>query len=144
MPRFKVKRADLAPGEVLCQHCSALCCKYFSLPIDPPKTWEDFDNIRWYLSHGRCGIFVDDGTWYLVVFGDCQYLTTDNRCGIYYTRPLICREYTTDQCEYDNDFVFDKYFDQPEQVYEYAEAILPPRPPLPGDAPAHLQLSILN
>jgi len=144
MPRFKVKREDLAPGEVLCQHCTALCCKYFSLPIDTPTTWDDYDNIRWYLAHGRCGMFVDDGTWYLVVFGTCQYLTANNMCGIYHERPGICREYTTEQCEYGNEYVFDKYFDHPQQVQEYAEAILPPRKPWPGETPVEMQLPILQ
>ena len=57
----------------------------------------------------------------------CQYLTADNRCGIYFNRPKICREYTTDDCEYDGDWSFEKIFETPEQIWEYAEAVLPPR-----------------
>ena len=34
----------------------------------------------------------------------CKYLTADDRCGIYLNRPKICREYTTDECEYDDDW----------------------------------------
>lgn len=128
MPIFPVKRKNLKPGEILCKYCTALCCRYFTLPITAPETWDDYDNLRWYLMHGRTALFVEDGTWYLIVFGDCENLLSDNRCGIYASRPGICRTYTTDECEYDNDFVFDKYFDSAHQIWEYAEAILPPRP----------------
>jgi len=36
MPQFPVKRDQLKPGEVLCSYCTALCCRYFSVPIDTP------------------------------------------------------------------------------------------------------------
>ncbi len=122
-----VKRADLKPGEVLCTYCTAKCCRYFALPLDKPKKWEDFDSIRWYMTHGRVSVFVDEGTWYLMIHADCKYLLEDHRCGIYEDRPAICRSYTTDDCEYDNDALYEKFFESPEQIWEYAEAVLPPR-----------------
>lgn len=127
MPKFPVLRSELKEGDCLCNHCTALCCRYFSIPLKSPKKWEDYDTYRQYLELGRVAFFVEDDVWYLVVHGDCQYLTADYRCGIYYERPLICGAYTTDGCEYDNDFVFDKFFETPEQMAEYAEALLPPR-----------------
>jgi Fe-S-cluster containining protein len=72
---------------------------------------------------------VEKGTWYLVVMTRCQYLDTQNRCGIYMDRPKICRDYTTENCEYDEDWTFTKVFEDPKQIWEYAEAILPPRRP---------------
>ena len=126
-------RRSLRPGEVLCSRCRALCCRYFSLQIATPRTWDDFDNLRWYLAHGRCAVFVDGGNWFLMVHGDCQYLRPDNLCGIYADRPKICGEYETESCEFDNDFVFEKLFEVPEQIWEYAEAVLPPRPALVGE-----------
>lgn len=128
MPKFPITRAELPKGDCLCNYCIALCCRYFSLPVKTPKTWDDFDTIEWYLQHGKIALFVEEGTWYLVVFGACKYLMSDNRCGIYTSRPAICGDYTTDGCEFDNDFVFDQYFERPEQILEYAEALLPPRP----------------
>lgn len=128
VPKVKVRRSDLKPGEVLCTYCNARCCRYFALPIETPTTWGDFDHMRWYVMHGRTAIFVDGGTWYLLVFGDCQNLLPDNRCGIYLTRPQICRTYSTDNCEYDNNGCYDKYFESPDQLWEYAEAVLPPKP----------------
>ncbi len=127
MAKVKVTRANLKPGEVLCSYCTGRCCRYFALPIETPTTWQDFDHMRWYVMHGRTAIFVDGGTWYLLVFGDCRHLLEDNRCGIYHTRPQICRNYSTENCEYDNDGCYDKYFESPEQLWEYAEAVLPPQ-----------------
>lgn len=127
MPPVLVRRADLKPGEILCTYCTAHCCRYFAVPIDTPTTWKDFDNIRWYLMHGSAAVFVDKRVWYLIVNAVCKHLQSDNRCGAYDTRPSICREYSTTNCEYDNSFLYDKYFESPEQVQEYAEAVLPPR-----------------
>jgi Fe-S-cluster containining protein len=120
-------RAELAPGQCLCEFCTGRCCRYFSLPIDNPESWNDYDAIRWYLAHKRTAIYVSEGQWYLLVHSGCNYLTHDNRCGIYLNRPKICREYTTDSCEYDNDTLFEKLFETPEQLWEYAEAVLPRR-----------------
>lgn len=123
----QIKREDLKPGEVLCSYCTAKCCRYFALPIDTPDNWDDFEHIRWYMLHGQVSIFVEDETWYLMVHADCKHILPDNRCGIYETRPHICREYTTDNCEYEEDAVYDKFFETPEQMWEYAEAVMPPR-----------------
>jgi Fe-S-cluster containining protein len=123
----KPAREDLKPGEVLCQHCTAKCCRYFALPIEEPKGRKDFDFLRWYLLHERATLFVEDDTWYLMVHTKCKHLQADQRCGIYSTRPQICRDYTTDKCEYEDDWVYDKYFETPEQIHEYAEAILRPK-----------------
>lgn len=123
----KVRREDLKPGDCLCDHCYGKCCRYFSLPIDTPSTWDDYDAIRWYLAHGETLVYVDKGTWHLLVGTRCKYLRKDNRCGIYLNRPKICQEYTTDDCEYDTDWTFEKVFETAEQIWEYAEAVLPPR-----------------
>lgn len=127
VPRKK-RREDLLPGEVLCDHCSAKCCRYFALPIDTPENFADYEYIRWYLLHERASVFIEDDDWYLLVHTVCRHLQADNRCGIYETRPQICRDYTTDDCEYEDSWVYDKYFETPEQVAEYSEAVLPKKP----------------
>lgn len=121
-----IRREDLRPGESLCDHCTARCCRYFALPIETPTTWVDFDHMRWYLIHGKTSIFVDDGVWFLTVQTECEHLD-GQRCGIYHDRPQICRTYSTDNCEYGDEGVYDKYFETADQVWEYAEAVLPPR-----------------
>jgi len=119
----KPAREDLKPGEVLCDHCTAKCCRYFALPIEEPETWSDFEFIRWYLLHERATVFTEDDTWYLLVHTVCRHLQDDNRCGIYETRPQICRDYTTEACEYEDDWTYDRYFETPEQVEEYADCL---------------------
>ena len=124
----KLPREHLPPGANLCEHCTAKCCRYFALPIDKPQTEQDFDYLRWYLLHDRASVFLEDGDWYLLVHTVCKHLQGDHRCGIYYTRPQICRDYTTDECEYEDAWTYDHYFETPEQIHEFAEAVLPKRP----------------
>ncbi|MBQ9813756.1 MAG: YkgJ family cysteine cluster protein [Thermoguttaceae bacterium] len=116
------------PSDRLCEYCSGKCCRYFALPIDTPGDYEEFDFVRWYLLHEHATIFVENGNWFLMVQTICKALDENNRCQIYEKRPQICREYTTEKCEYEDLFVFEKYFETPEQIEEYAEAILGPRP----------------
>lgn len=126
-PPRRPHREDLAPGEVLCTYCTAKCCRYFALPIDEPTTWKDYDTVRWFLLHDKASVFVEDDTWYLLVHTACRHLRDDNLCGIYETRPQVCRDYTTRKCEYEEDWVYDHYWETPEQVEEYADAVLGPR-----------------
>lgn len=121
-----IRREDLAPGACLCDHCTGKCCRYFSLPINTPTNRRHFDRIAVYLSHGETLVYVESGTWYLVVMTVCKYLASDNRCEVYFNRPKVCREYTTAECEYDTDWSFEKVFETAEQIQEYAEALLPP------------------
>lgn len=125
--KLKKKREDLKPGEVLCSYCTAKCCRYFAFPIDQPKVRRDYDYLRWFLLHGRVAIFVEDGTWFLMIYADCRQLQEDHRCGIYESRPQICRDYTTDSCEYEDDALYEMYFETPEQIWDYAQAVLPPQ-----------------
>ena len=120
----KKDRDSLGPDEVLCDYCTAKCCKYFALPIETPVDLEDYEFIRWYLVHDRATVFTDDDQWYIMIHTTCRHLQTDNRCGIYDTRPQICRDYTTDNCEFEDDWTYDLYFEAPEQIRQYAEAVL--------------------
>ena len=42
-----------------------------------------------------------------MVHTQCQHLEENNRCGIYETRPDICREYSTKNCEYEDEWTYD-------------------------------------
>ncbi|MFZ5831183.1 MAG: YkgJ family cysteine cluster protein [Planctomycetota bacterium] len=125
--RTKPRREELPPGANLCMYCTAKCCRYFALPLETPTTWKEFEYMRWFLLHDRASVFVEDGSWYILVHTTCKHLGADNLCGIYETRPQICRDYTTRNCEYEDDWVYDHYWELPEQVEEYAEAVLGPR-----------------
>ena len=125
--RHKPRREDLRPGQSLCDFCVAKCCRYFALPLDTPKCRKDFDTLRWFLLHHQTSIFVEKGTWYLQVHSECRALRSDNLCGIYETRPNICRDHSTADCEYDDDWTYDQFFETPEQLEEYVEARFSPR-----------------
>jgi len=125
LPTLKPPRESLKPDENLCTYCTAKCCRYYALPLEEPTEFTDFEFMRWFLLHRDATVFTEEGTWYLMVFSDCKHLLADHRCGIYETRPQVCRDYTTDNCEYDDSWVYERYFETPEQVGEYAEAVLP-------------------
>ena len=135
----KPRRKDVPKDKVLCEYCTAKCCRYFALPLDTPKKRKDFDTLRWFLLHRLTSIFVEKGTWYLQVHSECRELMPDNRCGVYETRPQICRDHSTVDCEYEDDWIYDMFFEAPEQLSEYVEARFPvrgsairsPRPGLP-------------
>ncbi len=123
----QIRREELKAGQNLCEFCTAKCCKYFALPIDAPDCFEDLEYIRWYLLHDRASVFKEDEDWYLLVHTTCEHLQPDNRCGIYLTRPKICRDYTTDNCEYDDNWTYDFYLETADQVWEYTEATIQPK-----------------
>jgi Fe-S-cluster containining protein len=134
----KLHRKNVPKDACLCDYCIAKCCRYFALPIEGPEEFADFEFIRWYLLHERATVFKESDNWYLLVHTKCQHLQEDNRCGIYETRPQICRDYNTKDCEFDDDWTYDFYLERPEQVAEYTEAVLQeegrsirsPKPPL--------------
>ncbi len=126
MKKKPIRREDVPPDACLCDFCVGKCCRYFSLPIISPTRRAHYNEIKKYLDYGKTLVYVEKGTWYLVVMTICKYLTKENRCGVYWTRPKVCREYTTADCEYDSDWSFDKVFENSAQLDEYVEAILPP------------------
>lgn len=121
----KLRREEIGPDQVLCDHCTAKCCRYFALPIEAPTEKNDYEFIRWFLLHQHATVFTEGKSWYLLVHTECKHLQSDLRCGIYETRPQICRDYSTSDCEYEDDWVYDRYFETAEQIGEFAEAILP-------------------
>ena len=120
-----MKLPILTDTESLCDQCVGLCCRYYAFAIEKPKNKRDFEDIRWYLLHEDSIVFVEDGDWYIQVNRKCKELLPDNRCGIYFTRPTICREYTTKGCDWHGDeYDYDHLFTEQEQVAEFAKEFL--------------------
>jgi len=70
------------------------------LEIDRPTTMKEYDYIVWYLIHGGVSVFVDlGGVWHLKFESRCQHLSPQGLCGIYETRPAICRDFDWRECE---------------------------------------------
>jgi Fe-S-cluster containining protein len=94
------------------------------LPIETPTDRQDFDDIRWYLLHENVSVFVEDGEWYIYFAADCRHLQPDFRCGIYARRPRICRDYTTENCDYHSgDYEWEYHFTCPEHLDEHVRQI---------------------
>jgi Fe-S-cluster containining protein len=117
-----------ATGEAvtpLCAKCAALCCRQIALPLDNPESANDYDNIRWYLMHENVHVFVEEGQWYVAFATRCKHLQDDNLCGIYETRPRICRDYTTDGCEWHGgEYDYEHLFTSAEQLRKHADEVL--------------------
>lgn len=131
-PAGKVHRDDILPDDSVCNHCTGKCCRYFTVPLRTPRTRADFDELRWYLAHRQTLIFTETEektgkkkvTWNLVVWTDCQYLLPNYGCSIYDTRPQVCRDYSSETCEYDTPWVFEQSFETPEAIESYGRDFL--------------------
>ena len=107
-------------GSLLCEHCMAACCRYIALPLDKPTTPRDYNDIRWYLMHQGICVFVEEGDWYVQFQARCKNLGADSRCGIYESRPEICREYEPGECDYaGGTYGYENLFTHPQQIDEY-------------------------
>jgi len=104
-----------------CDRCTGLCCRYFALPIDTPQTREDYDDIRWYLSHKNIIVFVEKKDWYINIKNKCRHLSEkDHRCRIYDRRPRICRQYRHADCDYvEGKYDYQLHFTDDRQMQEY-------------------------
>lgn len=109
-------------GSILCEHCTAACCRYLAIPIDTPSSCRDYDDIRWYLMHESVSVFVEEGEWFFQVQTRCKNLGVDNLCMVYETRPEICSEYKAEGCDYSSGtYGYDLLFTHPKQVEAYYE-----------------------
>jgi len=87
-----------APRDVPCLSCG-LCCSYVAVDIDSAATLSGATNILWYLYHPGVSVYVEEGDWMVQFETRCQHQRADNGCGIYETRPPICRAYDETACE---------------------------------------------
>ena len=103
-----------------CHRC-ARCCRYFCFEIDRPDTYEEFEDIRWYLCHEGVSIHIDEGDWFMSIENRCKMLGQDEICTIYSQRPLICSTYDPHSCDYtDDEYGYDEEFLTPEEIEQYA------------------------
>src|SRR6188474_3025728 len=83
------------------QLCGARCCRYVTISIDPPRSAEDWDEIRWWLLHAGVSVYRDEeGDWAVCVETRCSNLTSDNLCGVWPNHPTICQEHDPTICEF--------------------------------------------
>jgi len=82
-----------------CVECGALCCRYLTVKINPPRHRADRDEHRWFLMHEGIEIRIEARQWYMIVYTPCRNLTEENLCRIYDERPDLCRDYEADACD---------------------------------------------
>ena len=108
-----------------CASCDGKCCRYFCFEIDEPDSCEEFEDLRWYLLHEGVTIHVDEGDWYISLMNPCSALGPNNLCTIYEDRPLICRKYSMENCDFTGgDYEYDALFEKPEDIEDYARKML--------------------
>jgi|SRR3989344_3835754 len=102
-----------------CDKCVALCCKYITVELAVPKNRKAWDEIRWMLMHENIIVYQDlDGDWIAEFRTKCKHLY-ENKCSIYESRPQVCRDHHTHECEANPEPFAKVIFTKPEQVDEY-------------------------
>nr|MDJ1539633.1 YkgJ family cysteine cluster protein [Bermanella sp. WJH001] len=120
-----IETKDITPAAITadnkCDFCSALCCSYITQELDTPRTMHAFDVLLWQVAHKGIHVFKDGNGWYLLSMTKCEFVMPDNRCGIYETRPMICRDHSNSACEFDVpiDEGCDLYFQTFEKLDNY-------------------------
>ncbi len=108
-----------------CFRCTnTKCCTYTTEALgEAPRSKEDFDHLLWQISHEGVEIYKDEGDWYLLFQGRCEHIQQDGGCGIYETRPQICRDYANDWCEFDvpAEEGFELHFKNYQQLLKYCK-----------------------
>ncbi len=90
-------------AENKCGFCAnTRCCQYVTQKIPGPRSKADFQHLLWQVSHRNVETYKDTDGWYLMFITPCVHLEEDGGCGIYETRPQICRDYSNDYCEFDS------------------------------------------
>ena len=100
LQRIPIK-AEITP-ENKCGFCTnSTCCTYVTESLATPRSIEDFDTLLWQVAHENVQVYKEESGWYLLVNNRCTFLQPDGRCGIYHTRPQVCREHENDECEFE-------------------------------------------
>ncbi len=116
MPKQSKETTREAEQRRICQQlCEARCCRYVTIHIDAPKRKADYDEISWFLAHENVSVYFDERRWHVEVQNRCKHLDSRNLCTIYEDRPLVCRGYDSDECEYPSRPRHDLQFDTKEQ-----------------------------
>lgn len=88
----------------LCRKCAALCCRNLAIQIYRPRTHDEIEDLKWQLQFDRVQVFIRHKRWYQLIESTCMYLSKDNQCTVYDTRPSRCRTYSRDNCEHHGPF----------------------------------------
>lgn len=94
------------------------------MEIDIPENLEDLENIKWYVCHKNVSVYIDEeDKWYLEFATPCEFLDENNKCSIYDKRPQICRDYSANDCTFNNEYSEPYRFEKLEDVEDYIENV---------------------
>ncbi len=106
-----------------CKDCKAGCCKHVALPIEKPRSKQDYDFIRWYLLHQDVNVYIDsDKSWMIEFKTPCLNLDKNFQCKDYNNRPKICKDFPPkdELCEFFHKGpVYNKLFTTAEQLESF-------------------------
>lgn len=101
-----------------CHQCPATCCKNLAMIIGRPHTKAEIEDLKWQIRFNTVKVYIHNRKWHLWIKGTCMYLSKNNRCTVYETRPNKCREYNPPHCE-----AFGKFYDiilsTPDELEDY-------------------------
>ena len=120
----KPRRYDLVVGLGFCASCTGKCHHHFSLPFDSPHVQKDYEVIRWCMVHCKTTIFYQGDGRCLMIHERCYYLLPNNLFVFQETRQQIWRDYTTKECEYEDDWIYKCYLEISEQMQVFIGAVL--------------------
>ncbi len=104
-----------------CSKClPAKCCTYFAFEIDEPGSRKDYESYLWKLAHEQVSMYIYRKKWHIMIHTRCNFLQDNNQCGIYETRPYICKEHSTTNCEYTSeDYGWSEHFKSYDDLLAY-------------------------
>jgi len=119
---IEIKSTVEMTSENKCSFCTAsICCTYTTEQLETPRSIVDFDHILWQISHENIQVYKDEDGWFLLINNKCSHLKPGGGCGIYAQRPMVCREYSNDHCEYDESATegFELFFEDYNALLKY-------------------------
>ena len=110
-----------------CFKCKGYCCRYVTVDIPIPRDPSDFDEIRWFVLHKNVIVYKpeDEDIWRIEFRTPCEYLDeTKYLCKKYNSRPDVCKEYITDECNMHEEMTSagcDIYLENEEDLKKYLQ-----------------------
>jgi len=115
---------SMFPAGKDCSSCNGACCRYVIVEIDKPEKLEDFEEIKWYVSHKNINVFVDEeDDWDIEFITPCEFLGENNLCQIYEKRPKICREFSVNDCPHHNEYIEKHTFTNLEELENFIKNV---------------------
>ncbi len=103
-----------------CSGCGQ-CCTYIAVEIDKPTSFQDYDNVHWYLCHKDVSVYIDfEGDWYIEFQTRCEHLSEAATCEIYDDRPRMCSDFDATECEVTTgERAWKTIFHKPDELIEF-------------------------